>query len=174
MPILILLLLLCVNTTYADRITVDQDSLVLIITTEESVFAKLARDLFVSDPDKYHMVFMDSSSCSPCYVIGNTYDKYCWLPFGIRWAKDGPLVVNKIRILLFIDDKMFESKKIFFVRQTDNDIFWLTPPTVVPIGWKLPNKWSNWKGISGVCAFDKSVCSLLPHAQFKDAILELY
>lgn len=101
------------------------------------------------------MVRKHPELCPICVLMADTEDSLLWLPVGIAWERDGPLLIDPV-ITLKTTAREVRSTQAWVSRLTNPPVEGFRTPAKIPPGWKCDEAHADWKGVTVFVAFPRA------------------
>jgi hypothetical protein len=98
----------------------------------------------------------DPEMCEICERMAMTADSLLWIPVGIRWTRDGGLLIDPV-IELIAKGRVYRSCEAWAGRPTRSGLITVRAPVEIPPGWECEPQYKDWKGISVYVAFPRQI-----------------
>ncbi len=96
--------------------------------------------------------------CPICERMALTGDSLLWIPVGVKWERDGGLLIDPV-IELVANGRIFRSVEAWAGRPTKAGLVSIRAPARIPTGWECDSDFRDWKGVSVYVAFPREIRS---------------
>ncbi len=94
--------------------------------------------------------------CEICARMALTGDSLLWIPVGMKWGRDGGLLIDPA-IELIAKGIVWRSCEAWAGRPTREGLITVRAPVLIPTGWECPPEYKDWKGVSVYVAFPRQL-----------------